>query len=250
MEFRLHWENLPDFLSALRKMDGQASPLYPNYKFSASDYAVGVLWYRFYSDGCPKKLLLLDLCGLLDKYGLANKSLIIRGLDAFLSKSDYVHLDASCGYTINYSKRPYLDSVFSNFADTPKKLTVSNELISIGNIDASNQFGHLLQRLACQANVCYEYDLPDACAVVCRRLFEVLLVRVFSESNQIDEAKDGEGRLLGFNALIGKANSGKYFSLDKDTKAVIQRVRQVGNDGAHGNYYPVQKKGFFRESCG
>jgi hypothetical protein len=90
----------------------------------------------------------------------------------------------------------------------------------------------------------YKHDMPDACALVCRRLVELLLIKSFEANGKESVILDGNEDFVGLGAIIGQAKSGKHFKLDKDTKTVLEDVYRLGNDAAHSEFYAIQKRDF------
>lgn len=99
-----------------------------------------------------------------------------------------------------------------------------------------------LDRLIVQINHSYENNCYDACAVLLRRLFEVMLVLTYQKVGIDDEIKDSSG--FGYIMLDGIVSNAK-----NNTKLKLSRIknefdtfRKVGNFSAHGITYTAGKK--------
>jgi hypothetical protein len=99
-----------------------------------------------------------------------------------------------------------------------------------------------LDRLIKQINHSYAYNCYDACAVLMRRLFEVLLVLSFQKFEIDDEIKDQSGG--GYIMLDGIVKNAK-----NNTKLKLSRIknefdsfRMVGNFSAHSITYNAGQK--------
>lgn len=111
------------------------------------------------------------------------------------------------------------------------------------NISDCGSFKPLFKELVKEINVAYQYGLYDACALLCRRIIETLLIKVFEYISKSDEIINSEnGRAINLSAMIGKANSGVHFQLDSDTKSALDIICKLGNNGAHGQFITLKKK--------
>jgi hypothetical protein len=55
-----------------------------------------------------------------------------------------------------------------------------------------------IERVIYQLNVSYSYGLYDCCTVMCRRLFETLIIEVYEGAGRADELKGGDGNFKMF----------------------------------------------------
>lgn len=90
-----------------------------------------------------------------------------------------------------------------------------------------------LVKIAQQINSAYENNLFDACALMMRRLLEILLIHTFQHLGIEDEIRDDEGNFLNLKSLINKAKSGSHVSLSPNTRRNIDGYRELGNLSAH-----------------
>jgi hypothetical protein len=98
-----------------------------------------------------------------------------------------------------------------------------------------------LSRIAQQINSAYEHNLFDACALMMRRLLEILLIHCFEKCGIEDEAKDKDGNYLRLKTLINKAKSRKEFALSPAAKTAIDDFRELGNLSAHRITYSCRR---------
>ncbi len=98
-----------------------------------------------------------------------------------------------------------------------------------------------LVRIAQQINASYEHNLFDACALMMRRMLEILLILAFEKCGIESEAKDQDGNYIKLKTLINKAKSRTEISLSPSTKSAIDDFRELGNLSAHRITYNCRK---------
>jgi predicted nucleotidyltransferase len=90
-----------------------------------------------------------------------------------------------------------------------------------------------LEKITNQINECYSRGLYDACAVLSRRLVEILIIEVY-ESKQISENIKQDGNYLMLEALIKKINSEKTFDIGRSSRNKLPIIKEIGDRSAHG----------------
>lgn len=99
-----------------------------------------------------------------------------------------------------------------------------------------------VDRLIRQINHSYSNNCYDACAVLMRRLFEVLLVMSYQHYNIDDEIKDSSGKgYIMLDGIVKKAQNNGTLKLSR-IKNEFDTFRQVGNFSAHNITYLAGKK--------
>ncbi len=98
-----------------------------------------------------------------------------------------------------------------------------------------------LLKVAQQINASYENNLFDACALMMRRLLEILLVHCFEEKGIEDQIKDADGNYQNLKTLINKAKSNAEINLSNDAKKDIDNYRELGNLSAHRVKYNCRR---------
>ena len=100
--------------------------------------------------------------------------------------------------------------------------------------------GYLL-RVAQQINASYERNMFDACALMMRRLLEILLIHCFEAKGIQDQIKDEDGNYQNLKTLINKAISKPEIQLSSDVKKDIDEFRELGNLSAHRVKYNCRR---------
>ncbi len=95
-----------------------------------------------------------------------------------------------------------------------------------------------IQSLSRQINASYENHLYDCCAVMMRRLLEVLLVLCFQHAGKEEMILDRDGaRYLPLDRIIQLAGQNAAFPLSPNGRADMRAVKNLGNFSAHRIYY-------------
>lgn len=98
-----------------------------------------------------------------------------------------------------------------------------------------------LIRVAQQINASYENNLFDSCALMMRRLLEILLIHCFEAHGMQDQVQDEDGNYQNLKTLINKAKSKSEIKLSSDVKKDIDDFRELGNLSAHRVKYNCRK---------
>ncbi len=101
--------------------------------------------------------------------------------------------------------------------------------------------GYLLS-IGRQMNGCYSAGHIDACAVMLRRLIEVVIIDAYEENKIEDKIKGGDGNYLQLTNLVDKVLQESTFRLSRNTKKYLPKLKEMGHLSAHGKYYHAQKE--------
>lgn len=94
-----------------------------------------------------------------------------------------------------------------------------------------------IELLARQINACYQFNIFDGCAILMRRLLEILLILTFENLDISDEIRETDNSYVTLENIIKAAKQSKKISLSKDSKATLDIFRELGNYSAHKIYY-------------
>ncbi|MEA4875637.1 DUF5677 domain-containing protein [Anaerorhabdus sp.] len=101
---------------------------------------------------------------------------------------------------------------------------------------------HYLDRLIKQINHTYKNNCYDACAILLRRLFEVVLVLAYQHTNIDDEIKDSSGKgYVMLEQIVTNAKVNSTLKLSR-IKNEFDTFRKIGNFSAHNITYTAGKK--------
>jgi hypothetical protein len=111
-----------------------------------------------------------------------------------------------------------------------------------------------IEKTSQQINGCYENGWYDACAVMMRKLLETVIIEVF-ESMEIEaKIKNPNGDYHYLGELIDVTLKQTEFSLGRNVKRGLPRLKEVGDKAAHSRktfthrQYIDELKGDFREA--
>ena len=98
-----------------------------------------------------------------------------------------------------------------------------------------------IELLAKQINASFEYNIFDGCAVLMRRLVEVLLILAYEHLEIECEIQDAAGQYLPLERIIADSKSNTTLRLSRDTKAMLDELRSLGNFAAHKIYFNCRR---------
>ena len=96
-------------------------------------------------------------------------------------------------------------------------------------------------RVVDQINGTYERGWYDACAVMLRRLLEMLIIEAYVANGMKNRIKGQNGRFLRLNGLISRACNESSWALDDDG-AVLRKLSAMGNWSAHKRRYVANRE--------
>jgi hypothetical protein len=105
-----------------------------------------------------------------------------------------------------------------------------------------------LESLVHQINASYEYNIFDGCAVLMRRVMEVLLILSFEHLNIADEIKNADGTYVMLESIISKAKNHAKLSLSRNSRETLEVFRNLGNFSAHKIYYNCKRDDIKRQA--
>jgi hypothetical protein len=130
-------------------------------------------------------------------------------------------------------------------AKFPQLSEKSQEVLDDGTIlppALYNSTRGYIESLAKQINRSFEENIFDGCAVLMRRLEEILLIMSY-EHHKIESAiKDGNGNYFLLEKIVTDAANNATLSLGRNTKKDIDMFRELGNRSAHKIYYLCRRE--------
>lgn len=98
-----------------------------------------------------------------------------------------------------------------------------------------------LEKVANQANGCYEHGWYDACSVLLRRLIETLIVESYEKHGISDRIKNSQGDFLTLRDLVGKCLAEPSWNLSRNCKQALPKLKELGDKSAHSRRYIAQR---------
>lgn len=128
--------------------------------------------------------------------------------------------------------------------ELPELLTKSEEIIAPDIVlphalyDGTRGF---IENISKQINASYDNNVFDGCAVLMRRLLEILLILSYENNGIEDNIKDDKGNYILLNKIMKDAVSNGTLSLSRNTKDCLDKYRNLGNFSAHKIYYNAKR---------
>lgn len=132
-----------------------------------------------------------------------------------------------------------LDAEFPQLSEQSQEVMDSGAILPPVAYDKTRGF---IESLAKQINVCYEEHAFDGCAVLMRRLEEVLLIMSYQKLGIDSEIKDAAGNYKMLEAIVKNAQSNTTLGLGRNSKDMIELVREMGNYSAHQITYQCRRE--------
>lgn len=178
-----------------------------------------------------------DLVGILVALGFAQPNVTrlksaVKKSSTFNkgTKADYFRLSAKAIKTLREQ--------YPNLSESEEIMSDDSLLPEVLFNEVRRQY---LIKAAQQINAAYEKNLFDACALMMRRLLEILLIHCFEAKGIEDRVKDNDGSYQNLKTLINKAKTFSEIPLSNDAKKDIDSFRELGNLSAHRVRYNCRR---------
>ena len=127
-----------------------------------------------------------------------------------------------------------LDREFGQLWQDTVTIESNNELLEEAKFCGKQPY---LDRLVRQINHCYGENCYDACAVLMRRLFEVLLVLTYQNKGAEADITRPDGTHKMLEGIVKDAVQNKKLGIPTRISKNFDAFREVGNDSAHSITY-------------
>jgi hypothetical protein len=96
------------------------------------------------------------------------------------------------------------------------------------------------ERITRQINGTFEYGFYDACAVLCRRLMESLIIEIYIYLRRAPEIRTQNAFFM-LEALITKLKADPAITLSRAAPAMLDEVKSLGDTAAHDRNYITEQ---------
>lgn len=93
-----------------------------------------------------------------------------------------------------------------------------------------------------QINFVYANNCYDACAVLLRRLFEILLILAYKRNGIEADITNAQGQHLMLEGIVKNAKNNATLNISSRVSKNFDAFREVGNNSAHSITYTASKK--------
>lgn len=98
-----------------------------------------------------------------------------------------------------------------------------------------------IELLAKQINASYEHNIFDGCAVLMRRLLEVLLILSYEHLGIAKTIEDANQNYRPLEKIVSDAKDNAILKLSRDSRDLVDEFRKIGNFSAHKIYYNCRR---------
>lgn len=142
-------------------------------------------------------------------------------------------------FKIHPSTIEALDTEFPDLATKTEDVISYDSVVPESLLQKDRAF---VRSLIKQINSSFENNIFDGCAVLMRRLLEILLILAYQEAKLETEIQDGDGNFRLLNNIIDDAKTNKKLGLSRNTREHLETYRKLGNFSAHKIYYNANRK--------
>ena len=132
-----------------------------------------------------------------------------------------------------------LELQYASLWNDTESIESSSELIDEIKFCGKRRY---LDRLIKQINHSYCHNCFDACAVLMRRLFEVLLVLAYQSTGNENAILKPDGTHLMLEGIVKDAKQNKALEIPARISKNFDAFREVGNNSAHSITYTAGQK--------
>lgn len=213
---------------------GQFAKCLRHLDLSHVDRAVALLWYyretQLFDERSPS-----ELAADLHDEGFPKPN-ITRLADG-LRKSKYTIVGKRKGTVqIDARKIAKLTEAYNQYLDVPD-VQVKGEYLPPEFTAGTRKY---LEQIVRQINGSYEAGFYDACATLCRRLMESLIIDCYVTAKRAHEIQR-DGVFLMLDSLITVITSDRSIVLGRNTPNTMREVKTIGDTAAHDRTYITPK---------
>jgi hypothetical protein len=132
-----------------------------------------------------------------------------------------------------------LETQFPQLSEQSQEVMDSGSILPLVAYEKTRGY---IESLSKQINVCYEQHAYDGCAVLMRRLEEVLLISAYQKLGIDSEIQDGNGNYKMLEAIVTNAQTNTKLKLSRNGKQTIEKIRGLGNLSAHQITYQCRRE--------
>lgn len=132
-----------------------------------------------------------------------------------------------------------LESKYSNLWDNPGIVESNSELLEEGKFCGKRGY---LDKIIRQINCSFGNHCFDACAVLMRRLFEIVLILAYEHNGIESVIKNKDGSYYMLEGIVSNAVNNQVLKIPARISKHFDSFRDVGNYSAHGITYTAGAK--------
>lgn len=157
---------------------------------------------------------------------------------SLVDSRDFVRGSKHATFRLHARAISTLSTAFPDLGAKSESIAHSDAVLPLALLAGTRGY---LESLARQINVAFEQNLFDACAVLMRRLIEVLLIHSYEANNIVAAITLPDGSFKSLNSIIDDAEKNATLGLSKGAKSSLDTFRTLGNFSAHKIHYTARR---------
>jgi hypothetical protein len=233
--FRVMKSNLVSFAEGIAKLG-----------LTEVGYAVALLWYFDHEQARPE-LRPAYLAELMHDLSLRRRVNVTRLGRQLLANRDVIRGKEMGTVRLRVASKPRLSTRYGEITGTVVTPRIDSHVIPTALFESTRPH---LETLVMQVNGTYQGGFYDACAVMCRRLLECLLLLAFDRAEKGEIIRDAFGEYREIADIIGLASSNRHIKLTRGAGAVMGKIEYVGDLAARHPTYTTRQKDIDEQRLG
>jgi hypothetical protein len=209
-------------------------------------YAIALLWYFDRKEDRPE-LRPAFLAEAMHDLSLRRRVNVTRLGRQLLANRDVMRGREMGTVKLRVAGKSRLSSQYDEIAGTVVPSGTDSHILPAGLFDNTRPS---LEALVIQINGAYQHGFYDACAVMCRRLLECLLLLAFESSAKGEVIRDASGEYRAFAEIVRLASSSRHIRLARGAAAVMGKMDYIGELAAHHPTYITRRKDIDEQRLG
>jgi hypothetical protein len=190
---------------------------------------VKLLAYFFSEDKDQQEFSVSEMIEILVALGHARPN-TTRLKERIIKSRSFIKGSKKNLFRLSVASRKSLAEMFPDIGSSEE---INSDSTLIPEILFDNIRRPYLVRIVQQINCSYENNLFDACALMMRRLLEILLIHAFEHASIEQDIADLDGSFQNLKTIINKAKSRPEIGLSSTARKAIDGFRELGNLSAH-----------------
>lgn len=198
-------------------------------QLTETEMGVRLLWFLL-ETGSEQSVSTQDIVDILETTGLrhnVNRSRLYKNLARRKGVSG-----ASGVLKLSLAVRKEFESKYGEFLEK-KPPVVHDSVLELSDFSSSRGY---VSSLAKQINGTFQFGYYDACAVMMRRLMEVLIIDAY-ETHSLRGKILHDGEYMQLSGLIGVIASKQDFKLSRNALKWMHTCKELGDNAAHSRTY-------------
>ena len=199
-------------------------------KLAQVEQAIALLWFYRQTQEYDERTA-SELANDLFDEGFPKPN--VTRLSDELKKSTYtIRGRRKNSFQIDVRKLNKLEENYGEFLNH-KIIEISDNIIPTEWVAGTRPY---LEKLVWQINGSYELGFYDACAALCRRLMESLIIEVYIFQKRHTDIQEN-GIFISLEKLIKHIQNDSQVALSRNTSKSMPEIKEIGDSAAHDRVY-------------